>query len=207
MRGRAQLPRRKRLPPVGDADAAPARSFLQDEPTATWAGDEEHTLIMIDVDAPEREGDGSVPGKRGPWLHWMVSNAKGGTAGGRTVTDYMAPSPAIGVHRLIFILYKGAVAEKKIEDRITWDVPAFMNTHPNLVPVAFNFMCVAPRACRARCCVADAPASALQVRHVRLGATDGALCHQGVRVCCDGREGLCKEREGARARKKPLRRS
>jgi phosphatidylethanolamine-binding protein (PEBP) family uncharacterized protein len=118
------------------------RSFLQDEPTATWAGEEEHTLIMVDVDAPEREGDGSVPGKRGPWLHWMVTGGKGSTAGARTVTDYMAPSPAIGVHRLIFILYKGAVTEKKIEERITWDVNAFMNAHPQLVPVAWNFMYV-----------------------------------------------------------------
>jgi hypothetical protein len=115
---------------------------------------------MIDVDAPEREGDGSTPGKRGPWLHWMVSNGKGGTAGARTVTDYMAPSPAMGVHRLIFILFKGAVTEKKIEERITWDVPAFMNTHPNLVPVAFNFMCVSLRFLRLR--VSDALSFALR---------------------------------------------
>ena len=173
-------------------------SFLQDEPTATWAGDEEHTLIMIDVDAPEREGDGSTPGKRGPWLHWMVSNGKGGTAGARTVTDYMAPSPAMGVHRLIFILFKGAVTEKKIEERITWDVSAFMNTHPNLVPVAFNFMCVLQAvALRAACCVrllclctlTDAlpPLSGTsplrRAESASCGRDDVALCHQGVRVC------------------------
>lgn len=76
-----------------------------------------------------------MPGKRGPWLHWMVSGGKGGSATARTVTDYMAPHPAMGVHRLIFLLFKGAVSEKKIEERITWDLPAFMNTHPNLTPV------------------------------------------------------------------------
>ena len=94
------------------------------------------------MDAPEREGDGSVCGKRAPWLHWMITGAKGGSASSRTVTDYMAPSPAIGVHRLIFLLFKGTVSEKKIEERITWDVPAFMNDHPSLVPIAFNFMYV-----------------------------------------------------------------
>ncbi len=98
---------------------------------------------QIDVDAPERDGDGSTCGKRAPWLHWMVTGAKGSAAAGRTVTDYMAPSPAIGVHRLIFLLFKGAVPEKKAEERITWDVSAFLNVHPNLTPVAFNFMCAA----------------------------------------------------------------
>ena len=129
--------------PLLTAPACPCvRSFLQDEPSATWAGEEEHTLIMIDVDAPERDGDGAVAGKRGPWLHWMVTGGKGSTAGARTVTDYMAPAPAIGVHRLIFILFKGGVTEKKIEERITWDVNAFMNSHPQLVPVSYNFMYV-----------------------------------------------------------------
>jgi hypothetical protein len=94
------------------------------------------------VDAPEREGDGSVPGKRAPWLHWMVSNAKGSSAAGRTVTDYMPPSPAIGVHRLIFLLFKGVIAEKKADERITWDVGKFMSVQPQLKPVAYNFMYV-----------------------------------------------------------------
>ncbi len=91
------------------------------------------------MDAPEREGDGSTPGKRGPWLHWLVTGKTGAL---RTVTDYMAPAPAIGVHRVIFLLFKGALADKKMEERITWDVSKFMNVNPHLTPVAFNFMYV-----------------------------------------------------------------
>ena len=115
---------------------------LQLQPTAATPDARARRPLQFDPDAPEREGDGSTPGKRAPWLHWLVSGAKGSTAAAHTVTDYMAPAPAIGVHRYIFLLFKGAIAEKKIEERITWDVSKFMNDHPNLVPVSFNFMYV-----------------------------------------------------------------
>ena len=72
----------------------------------------------------------------------MVTAAKGNAAAGRTVTDYMAPSPGVGVHRFIFLLFKGTIEAKKADERITWDVSKFMNVNPQLTPVAYNFMCV-----------------------------------------------------------------
>ena len=53
-----------------------AHRFLMNEPTVEWAHSEAMTLMMIDPDAPEREEDGSLPGKRGPWLHWLISGCK-----------------------------------------------------------------------------------------------------------------------------------
>lgn len=34
------------------------------------------TALQIDPDAPERSEDASLPGKRGPWLHWMMTECK-----------------------------------------------------------------------------------------------------------------------------------
>ena len=96
------------------------------------------------MDAPEREGDGATVGKRSPWLHWMVSNAKHSAGAGKTVTDYMAPSPAIGAHRYIFLLFEGSLADslRKREARITFDIPALLRENPALKPLAMNFMYV-----------------------------------------------------------------
>jgi len=119
-----------------------AHRFLHDEPVVSWEGDGEHTVIMFDADAPEREGDGSTPGKRGPWLHWLISGCKGSTADCKSLTDYLPPSPGVGCHRFIFLLFKGAIPLVKSDERICWDVAKFMNVHPNLVPVAMDFMYV-----------------------------------------------------------------
>lgn len=68
--------------------------------------------------------------------------AQGSTAGVKSVTDYLPPSPGVGCHRYIFVLFKGAIPATKNDDRICWDVSKFMNSNPNLVPVAMNFMYV-----------------------------------------------------------------
>jgi len=116
-----------------------AHRFLMAEPTAEFAslyGD--CTLIMLDPDAPEREGDGSLPGKRGPWLHWLVTNCKGTTDGAFTVSDYLPPAPALGVHRYIFLLCKGVIPAKKSDDRIAYNLKGLIDGN-GLTPVAANF--------------------------------------------------------------------
>lgn len=115
-----------------------AHRFLQEEPTCTWTLSEPCTLLMVDPDAPERNEDASMPGKRGPWLHWMMTDCKGTTEGGFTTCDYMAPQPAIGNHRYIFILCKGTIESKKTDQRISFDLQGFLKSN-NLHPVAANF--------------------------------------------------------------------
>lgn len=115
-----------------------AHRFLASEPTATWTLEDACTLLMLDPDAPERSEDPSLPGKRGPWLHWMVTDCKGTTEGAYTCCDYQAPQPAIGTHRYIFVLLKGAVPSKKTDQRISFDLPGFIKSH-NLTPISANF--------------------------------------------------------------------
>ncbi|XP_027063044.1 CEN-like protein 2 [Coffea eugenioides] len=61
------------------------------------------TLIMTDPDAP---------GPSDPYLrehlHWIVTDIPGTTNSlfGREVVTYEVPSPNIGVHRFVFLLYK-----------------------------------------------------------------------------------------------------
>ncbi len=63
----------------------------------------------------------------------------------------MAPSPAIGAHRYIFVLFKGAIPTAKADDRICWDVNKWMNEHPNLTPVAMKCVPLLCAACLTRC--------------------------------------------------------
>ncbi|KAJ8754735.1 hypothetical protein K2173_012124 [Erythroxylum novogranatense] len=61
------------------------------------------TLVMIDPD---------VPGPSDPYqrehLHWLVTNIPGTTDAtfGREVVSYESPRPYIGIHRLVFVLFK-----------------------------------------------------------------------------------------------------
>ncbi|GAB2300709.1 Protein TERMINAL FLOWER 1-like [Dionaea muscipula] len=61
------------------------------------------TLVMTDPD---------VPGPSDPYLrehlHWLVTDIPGTTDAsfGREVVSYENPSPSIGIHRLVFILFK-----------------------------------------------------------------------------------------------------
>ncbi len=95
--------------------------FLQVAPTATWdAGLGPCTLLFIDPDAPDRAGDGSVAGKNGPWLHWLVTDAVGSVDTGKQVVEYVGPGLQMGNHRYIFILFRqsGPVAVPSTERRV-----------------------------------------------------------------------------------------
>ena len=123
-----------------------AHRFLHDEPVVSFDSSDPHTILMFDVDAPERdaESDGALPGKRGPWLHHMVTDIVSSSASsGKCVTDWLAPSPALGTHRFIWVAFKGAMADaKKSDDRICYNLSHFMEKNANLQPVAFNFVYV-----------------------------------------------------------------
>jgi len=61
-------------------------------PTVSWDPSLGYTaLVMVDPDAPDREGDG--PAKYGPYLHWLVTDAIGGPTHGKTVVEYTGPAP------------------------------------------------------------------------------------------------------------------
>eukprot|EP00930_Biecheleria_cincta_P058226 TRINITY_DN44085_c0_g1_i1.p1 TRINITY_DN44085_c0_g1~~TRINITY_DN44085_c0_g1_i1.p1 ORF type:complete len:182 (-),score=23.53 TRINITY_DN44085_c0_g1_i1:256-744(-) len=100
-------------------------------------------LLLLDPDAPDRSGDGSRPGKFGPWLHWLVADCRANATSGHELTTYMGPAPPKGNHRYIFILFQqsGEVACVS-EDRKAWDFPAFMKANPGLSPAAINFFYV-----------------------------------------------------------------
>ncbi|XP_078434229.1 protein SELF-PRUNING-like [Wolffia australiana] len=61
------------------------------------------TLVMVDPD---------VPGPSDPYhrehLHWMVTNIPGTTDAsfGNEVVGYESPTPKIGIHRFVFVLFK-----------------------------------------------------------------------------------------------------
>ena len=59
---------------------------------ATEHSDPTAPALQFDPDAPEREADASMPGKRGPWLHWMVTNATVSALGAtRSADKALAP--------------------------------------------------------------------------------------------------------------------
>lgn len=63
-----------------------------------------YTLAMVDPDAPSRTNP-----RFGQWNHWLVINIPGSVnmEGGKTLTEYMGPSPprGSGPHRYVLLLY------------------------------------------------------------------------------------------------------
>ena len=108
-------------------------------------------LVMIDPDAPSREGDGSAPGSSGPWLHALWSNCAGGstTSCDQPMTvEYEPPTPPAGTgkHRYIFLLFKqdGSIDVDHLETtRAKWDVKGFVKAN-DLEPLALNFFYATP---------------------------------------------------------------
>ncbi|PSC72839.1 MOTHER of FT and TF 1-like isoform B [Micractinium conductrix] len=61
------------------------------------------TILCTDPDPP----DPAAPKFR-EWLHWIVANVPSGgdSTQGQTVTPYRGPSPPIGTHRYVFMLFQ-----------------------------------------------------------------------------------------------------
>ncbi|XP_020572553.1 protein RICE FLOWERING LOCUS T 1-like [Phalaenopsis equestris] len=62
-----------------------------------------YTLIMVDLDAPNP----SNPTLR-EYLHWIVTDIPGTTnvRFGRELISYESPRPVIGIHRIVFMLFR-----------------------------------------------------------------------------------------------------
>lgn len=62
-----------------------------------------YTLVMVDPDAPNP----SNPSLR-EYLHWMVTDIPASTddSFGRELIPYESPSPTMGIHRLVLVLYQ-----------------------------------------------------------------------------------------------------
>eukprot|EP00667_Euglena_gracilis_P022711 EG_transcript_25390 len=119
--------------------------FLQETPEATWDPSlGPCTLVYVDPDAPAPEGDGSGPGRMGPWLHWLVTDAVGSAASGSEAVGHMGPAPPSGNHRYTFVLFQQTAPVKHVKnDRARWNFPEFLKANPSLKPVAANFFLTA----------------------------------------------------------------
>ncbi|KAL2959662.1 hypothetical protein AAZX31_18G279700 [Glycine max] len=62
-----------------------------------------YTLVMVDPDAPSPGN----PNQR-EYLHWLVTNIPGTTGAnfGEEVVSYESPRQMMGIHRIIFILFR-----------------------------------------------------------------------------------------------------
>ena len=123
--------------------------LLSRAPSVTWdtTGDEDkYILLMLDPDHPQRAQDGSNSGELGPFLHWLVVNARESASSGHPAVDYVAPSAqnGEGTHRYILLL----LSQKRpgslkgfIESRgPKWDFAGFLKTNEHAIePVAYNF--------------------------------------------------------------------
>ncbi|XP_031249339.1 protein HEADING DATE 3A-like [Pistacia vera] len=62
-----------------------------------------YSLVCLGPDAPSP----SNPNLR-EYLHWLVTNIPGTTGAtfGQEIVDYESPKPTVGIHRVIFVLFK-----------------------------------------------------------------------------------------------------
>lgn len=120
---------------------------VKDEPAVTWdtQGEELHTLLMVDPDAPSR----ADPTYR-EILHWAVINIPGNKLNlGHSMAEYIGSGPpeGSGLHRYVFLLYRQS---KKIDDaqhidkrsregRISFSARQFAEKHGLGKPIGANF--------------------------------------------------------------------
>ena len=123
--------------------------LLSRAPSVTWdasGADEKYILLMLDPDHPERAQDGSNSGEMGPFLQWLVVNARESASSGYPVVEYVAPSAenGEGTHRYILLLLsqkRPGTLKGFTESRgPQWDFAGFLKTNEHaLEPVAYNF--------------------------------------------------------------------
>ncbi|KAK6136370.1 hypothetical protein DH2020_029860 [Rehmannia glutinosa] len=81
-------------------------SHVINQPRVVIGGDDLrtfYTLLMVDPDAPSP----SDPNLR-EYLHWLVTDipATTGVNFGQEIVCYESPRPSMGIHRLIFVLFR-----------------------------------------------------------------------------------------------------
>ncbi|KAH8310810.1 hypothetical protein KR044_003077 [Drosophila immigrans] len=120
---------------------------VKDEPQVTWEqeGDQLHTLLMVDPDAPTR----SDPKFR-EILHWAVVNIPGNKLSlGQALAEYVGSGPpeGTGLHRYIFLLYRqsGKIEESLHIDkrtrtgRLNFNTRQFAKKHGLGEPIGANY--------------------------------------------------------------------
>eukprot|EP01018_Ginkgo_biloba_P019628 Gb_17506 [translate_table: standard] len=94
-----------------------------------------HTLVMTDPDAPSP----SNPTLR-EYLHWIVTDipATTSTAFGRELVSYESPTPTIGIHRFVFVLFRqiGRQTVDAPESRVNFNTRLFAEHNSLGLPVA-----------------------------------------------------------------------
>jgi phosphatidylethanolamine-binding protein (PEBP) family uncharacterized protein len=65
-------------------------------------------LLMLDLDDPQRNLDGSQPGSKGPTVHWFALNCLESSTSCHQLITYQAPHPVehSGEHRFVFLLFE-----------------------------------------------------------------------------------------------------
>ena len=96
------------------------------------------TLIMIDPDAPSKTNP-----KCRSWLHWMVTNIKGGDGStGNENVEFNAPTPpkGSGLHRYIFLLFEQSENLSVVgqSNRCGFHVGKFVKNNNLKGPIALN---------------------------------------------------------------------
>ena len=118
------------------------------------------TLLMIDPDAPAPRSTRrrNLPGARGPYLHWLVTDIEGKDVcffGGAERVSYVGPAPpgGGGAHRYAFVLFEqrdarsvtvpaGLETDAPPSKRRRWDIEGFLAANAHLRPKAVScFYC------------------------------------------------------------------
>ncbi|GAQ88854.1 Phosphatidylethanolamine binding protein [Klebsormidium nitens] len=93
------------MPIQSGAELSPSEAEVF--PTVRVGGSENdlYTLVLVDPDAPSPEAPSEAE-----WLHWLVTNIPGGqeATAGTDVVPYSGPTPPVGRHRYVFLLYEQA---------------------------------------------------------------------------------------------------
>ena len=123
--------------------------MLSRAPSVMWdanGSDEKYILLMLDPDHPDRAQDGSNSGEMGPFLQWLVVNARESASSGHPVVSYVGPSAknGEGTHRYILLLLsqkRPGTLKGFTESRgPRWDLAGFLKANEHAVePVAYNF--------------------------------------------------------------------
>jgi phosphatidylethanolamine-binding protein (PEBP) family uncharacterized protein len=115
---------------------------------------------MIDPDAPAPRSTRRrhLPGARGPYLHWLVTDIEGKDVcffGGAERVSYVGPAPpgGGGAHRYAFVLFEqrdarsvampaGLETDAPPSKRRRWDIEGFLAANAHLRPKAVScFYC------------------------------------------------------------------
>ncbi|TMW94079.1 hypothetical protein EJD97_010758 [Solanum chilense] len=113
-------------------------SMVVNQPRVEVGGDDFktfYTLVMVDPDAPTP----SNPCHK-DYLHWLVTNipASTGVTFGNEVVSYECPSPTMGIHRLVLVLFRQLRREIICapENRQNFDTRDFAKLYNFGLPVA-----------------------------------------------------------------------